>query len=367
VTEPEIRFCEAGGVRVAYATVGSGPPLVLPASWAGHLEVEWTFPEFRAFVGALARAHTVVRYDRPGTGLSDREGVEPPTVDGDVRTLTAVIDALGADAVALLGLSFGACAAAVFAARHPERVTSLAAFGGVAAGADAAPAALREAIVATVRAHWGAGSRMLADVWVPGTDADTRERFVALQRSAADAETAAAVLEAIYATDIRDALAGVRAPTIVLHRRADRAIPFALGRDLAAHIPGARLVALDGEIHLAWLGDADAVLAALGEEPVASGESPAAPASAPAASGEPPAGPAASGEAARGLAAAGKLSDREREVLRLVADGLGDAEIAERLVVSPHTVHRHVANIRTKLRQPSRAAAAAHAVRNGLI
>jgi pimeloyl-ACP methyl ester carboxylesterase/DNA-binding CsgD family transcriptional regulator len=345
VTEQEIRFCEAGGARVAYATVGSGAPLVLPATWVGHLEVEWAFPEFRAFIGALAREHTVVRYDRPGTGLSDLEGIGPPTVDGDVRTLAAVVDALGADAVALLGLSYGSCAAAAFAARHPERVTSLATVGGFAAGADAAPAALREAIVATVRAHWGAGSRMLADIWVPGTDAETRERFVALQRAAAGAETAAAVLEAIYATDIRDELGRVRAPAVVVHRRDDRAIPFALGRDLAARIPGARLVALDGEIHLAWLGDSDAVLAALGE---------------PLAGASAPAGRAAG-------AAEGPLSDREREVLGLVADGLSDAEIAERLVVSPHTVHRHVANIRTKLRQPSRAAAAAHAVREGLI
>ncbi|HEX5618727.1 MAG TPA: alpha/beta fold hydrolase [Solirubrobacteraceae bacterium] len=337
MTEQEIRFCEAGGARVAYATVGSGPPLVLPATWVSHLEAEWAFPEVRRFIGALAREHTVVRYDRPGSGLSDRVGVEPPTVDGDVRTLAAVIDALGADAVALLGWSYGSCAAAVFAARHPERVVSLATVGGFAAGADAAPAALREAIVATVRAHWGAGSRMLADVWVPGVDTETRERFAAVQRAAADPETAAAVLEAIYATDVRDELGGVRAPTVVVHRRDDRAIPFALGRDLAARIPGARLVALDGEIHLPWFGDADAVLAALGRAP------------------EPD------------PVADGPLSDRERQVLRLVADGLSDAEIAERLIVSPHTVHRHVANIRTKLRQPSRAAAAAHAVRNGLI
>ena len=351
MSEQEIRFCEAGGARVAYATVGSGPPLVLPATWVGHLEVEWTFPEFRAFIGALAREHTVVRYDRPGTGLSDREGVGPPTVDGDVRTLEAVVDTLGADAVALLGLSYGSCAAAAFAARHPERVTSLATVGGFAAGADAAPAALRDAILATVRAHWGAGSRMLADVWVPGTDAETRERFVALQRAAAGAETAAAVLEAIYATDIRAELGGVRAPAVVVHRRDDRAIPFALGRDLAARIPGARLVALDGEIHLAWLGDSAAVLAALGVVTSAEARD----------------GLAAPPGASDRVAAEGPLSDREREVLRLVADGLSDAEIADRLVVSPHTVHRHVANIRTKLRQPSRAAAAAHAVREGLI
>jgi DNA-binding CsgD family transcriptional regulator len=229
--------------------------------------------------------------------------------------------------------------AAAYAARHPDTVQALATVGAFAVGADAAPAPLREAIVATVRAHWGAGSRMLADVWVPGTDAATRDAFAAVQRAAADAETAAVMLEAIYRTDICDQLGDVRAPTLVVHRRDDRAIPFAMGRDLAARIPGARLIALNGDIHLPWLGDRDAVLAALGHR--------AAPVPA-----EPVDGP---------------LSAREQEVLRLIADGLSDADIAERLIVSPHTVHRHVANIRTKLRQPSRAAAAAHAVREGLI
>ena len=219
---------------------------------------------------------------------------------------------------------------------HDIEVETLAIVGGFANGAEAAPAPLREAILATVRAHWGTGSRMLADIWVPGAGAAARDAFAALQRAAADAETAAVMLEAIYATDIRDVLGEVRAPALVVHRRDDRAIPFELGRDLAARIPGARLIALEGDIHLPWLGDRESVLVALGAlqrtEPVD-----------------------------------GPLSAREQEVLRLIADGLSDADIAERLIVSPHTVHRHVANIRAKLRQPSRAAAAAHAVREGLI
>jgi pimeloyl-ACP methyl ester carboxylesterase len=335
--EQQIRFCEVDGRRVAFATAGEGPPLVLPALWGSHLELEWTFPEYRAFIGALASSRTVIRYDRLGTGLSDRFRPQDPDVATELRTLDAVLD--GHEQVSLLGISWGGCVAAAYAARHPERVTALAVVGGFAAGADAAPAPLREAIVATVRAHWGTGSRMLADVWVPGTNAATRDAFAALQRAAADAETAAVMLEAIYATDVRDVLADVRAPALVVHRRDDRAIPFAMGRDLAARIPGARLVALDGDIHLPWLGDRESVLAALGAH------------RAPAA--EPVVG--------------GPLSAREQEVLRLIADGLSDADIAERLIVSPHTVHRHVANIRTKLRQPSRAAAAAHAVREGLI
>lgn len=330
--DQQIRFCEVDGHRVGYATVGDGPPLVLPAYWGSHLELEWTFPEYRAFISALAENRTVIRYDRLGTGLSDRVRPENPDVEAELRTLEVVMR--GLEEVALLGISWGACVAAAYAARRP--VESLTIVGGFATGAEAAPKELRDAIVATVRAHWGAGSRTLADVWVPGTDAATRDAFAQLQRAAADAETAAVMLEAIYATDVRSLLGDVRAPTLVIHRRGDRAIPFELGRDLAARIPGARLVALEGDIHLPWLGDRDSVLRALG-----------------------------TGQAAPVVD--GPLSAREQEVLRLVADGLSDADIAERLIVSPHTVHRHVANIRTKLRQPSRAAAAAHAVREGLI
>jgi DNA-binding CsgD family transcriptional regulator len=144
------------------------------------------------------------------------------------------------------------------------------------------------------------------------------------------------MLEAIYATDVREVLGDIKAPALVVHRRDDRAIPFEMGRDLAARIPGARLIALDGDIHLPWLGDRESVLVALGALTPA----------------EPVEGP---------------LSAREQEVLRLIADGLSDADIAERLIVSPHTVHRHVANIRVKLRLPSRAAAVAYAARAGLL
>jgi DNA-binding CsgD family transcriptional regulator len=181
---------------------------------------------------------------------------------------------------------------------------------------------------------------MLADVWLPGADADTRDRFARLQRAAATPEVAAAMLDAVYRTDVRELLPQVRAPALVLHRRGDRAMPFAQGRELAALLPDARLVALDGELHPPWLGDSDAVLAAVRAF------------LAPRRTAPPSDDP---------------LTPREAEVLQLVAEGLSDAEIAGRLIVSPHTVHRHVANIRTKLGQPSRAAAAAYAARRGLI
>jgi pimeloyl-ACP methyl ester carboxylesterase len=165
--DQQIRFLESAGGRVAYATVGAGPPLVLPAPWIGHLELERAFPEYRAFVTALAREHIVVRYDRPGTGLSDRR-LPDTSPEADLATLEALVAALAAQEVALLGISQGGSTAAAFAARHPEAVRALVAVGAFAAGAEAAPAPLREAMLSTVRAHWGAGSRMLADVWVPG-------------------------------------------------------------------------------------------------------------------------------------------------------------------------------------------------------
>lgn len=350
----EIRFCSVDGRRIAYATVGSGPLLVLPALWASHLELEWEFEEFRRFVTALARGRTVVRYDRVGTGLSDRNA--PPaerSVETEVQTLEEIARALGAEDLSLLGISFGGCAAVAFAAKAAERVRSLALVGAFAHGEDIAPAPLREALLSTVRAHWGAGARALSDIWLPGANAKTRERFTELQRAAASPAVAADLLAAVYGADVREQAGEVKAPALVVHRRRDRAIPFAAGRALASLLPDARLVALDGDPHIPWLGDSAAVIGALTsffEQ-------------------HDPTGSARSGNAAQvditGTTAA--LTARQVEILRLVADGLSDAAIAERLTVSPHTVHRHVANIRTKLGQPSRAAAAAQAARLGII
>jgi pimeloyl-ACP methyl ester carboxylesterase/DNA-binding CsgD family transcriptional regulator len=353
VPEQEIRFCAAGDARVAYATVGSGPALLLPALWVSHLELEWGFEDFRSFIGALARDRTVVRYDRVGTGLSDRPASLDLSLDAEMQTITAVADAAGLAELSLLGISWGACSAAAFAAAFPDRMRSLVIVGGYARGSEIAPAALQAAMADLVRAHWGAGSRLLADVWLPGADTETRDRFARLQRAAATAEVAAATLETVYGTDMRDILTRVHAPALVVHRRNDRAMPFAQGREVASLLPEAQFVAAEGDAHLPWLGDSAAIVAAVRRFLAA--RDPAADA------------PLGGGAASLLAAADSPLSAREAEVLRLVAEGLSDAGIAARLIVSPHTVHRHVANIRAKLGQPSRAAAAAYAARRGLI
>jgi pimeloyl-ACP methyl ester carboxylesterase/DNA-binding CsgD family transcriptional regulator len=259
--------------------------------------------------------------------------------------LQAVLDELDLERVVVIGGSSGGCTAVAFAARFPSRVERLLLYGAYADGGSIAPPQVRDAIVAAVRSHWGLGSRVLADIFLGDVGSVDQERFARFQRAATSAETAAALLELVYRNDIRGELEDVQAPTLVLHRRSDRAIPYHLGRELAAAIPRAALVPLEGSAHFPWAGDAGSVVRAL-----RSGLDPK------------PAQPAITGEPPAAL-----LSRREREVLSLVARGLNDREIAEQLVVSPHTVHRHVANIRHKLGRGSRTAAVAEAARLGLL
>ena len=349
--EQEIRFTEEGGRRVAWARSGEGPPLVLCGWWMSHLELNWREPRFRAFVEVLGRHRTVIRYDAPGTGVSADGGIAAATVDGEAAALAAVVEAAGASPVDLIAASSGAPVGIAFAAAQPERVGQMVVYGGYASGPAIADAATREAMVGLVREHWGLGSRALTDVFMPGADGADREAFVAFQREAASAEQAARSLAAVYAFDVSDRLEDVVTRAVVVHRREDKAIPFELGRELAAELPGATLVALDGADHFPWVGDSEAVLRAwLGAIGV-----------------DDAAAVLPESRTERAPSEGQELTSRETEVLALVASGLSNREIAERLVLSPHTVHRHVANIRTKLGLPTRAAAVAAATKRGLL
>jgi pimeloyl-ACP methyl ester carboxylesterase/DNA-binding CsgD family transcriptional regulator len=342
--EREIRFLPVSGRRLAYEVRGAGPPLVVPAWWVGHLELEWQDERCRGFWRSLADGYTLVRYDRLGAGLSDRR-VDPAelTLDHDVETLLALLDGLELDRVTLVSGSSGGCTAIALAARHPERVERLVLFGAYASGSELAPPQLRDALVSVVGAHWGLGARVLADVFLPGADDAERDRFARFQREAASPEAAAQLLGLVYRLDVTGELAGVRAPALVLHRREDTAIPYEQGRVAAAAIPGATFVPLSGGDHFPWHGDAGAVVHAI--RGFLRHGSPAY-----AADGAP-----------------SPLTGRELDVLHLLAQGLSDGEIAARLIVSPHTVHRHVANIRRKLGRGTRTGAVAEAARLGLL
>jgi pimeloyl-ACP methyl ester carboxylesterase/DNA-binding CsgD family transcriptional regulator len=342
----EIRFLPLGARRVAYEMRGDGPPLVAPAWWVSHLELDWQSAGFRRFWEKVADGFTMIRYDRLGVGMSDRTVRESDlSLDGEVATLRTLLDELDLERVSLIGGSSGSCTAIAFAAAFPERVEKLVLYGSYPHGAAIADPDVTDAILAAVRAHWGLGSRLLSDMFLGGADPAENERFARFQRESATAETAAALLELVYRLDVRAHLPAVRTPTLVVHRRDDRAVPSRLGREVAAAIPGATFIPLAGSAHFPWHGDVDSVVRACREAlaPV-------------------PPSPHIAGEPESGL-----LSSREREILACLARGLGDREIAAQLVLSPHTVHRHVANIRRKLGRTSRTAAVAEAARLGLL
>ncbi len=338
--EQNIRFCELDGKRIAYATAGAGPLLLFSGRWVTHLEEEWEEPAARSFFEELARTHRVVRYDRLGAGLSDRELPAQPTAEGEARQLAAVFEACGGEPATVFACSCAGLATARFASASPQHVRKVIFFGGYVARHDI-PDATRRSLVDFVRTNWPLAAQMLAGLVIPRGSGDEIAAVSRYQRHSAEADVAAAFLELDLTSDAREFLPALTMPALVLHRRGDRTVPIAHGRELASLLPNARFIKLSGDSHLPWMDDQREVQRALvgfldDTVPVErNGDSP--------------------------------LSGRETEVLRLVAAGLSNREIASSLVLSEHTVHRHVANILHKLAQSSRAAAAAHATRAGLI
>jgi pimeloyl-ACP methyl ester carboxylesterase len=259
-----IRFCtSADGARVAYATMGSGPPLVKAANWLNHLEFDWDSPVWRHWLRELGRDHTLVRYDERGCGLSDWSADEM-SVDAWVRDLEAVVDALELERFPLLGISQGAPIAIAYAVRHPERVSHLVLYGGylrgrLHRGPSAKELEERDLMIRMVRVGWGqdhpAFRQVFTTLFIPEADREQITWFNELQRVSATPENAARMLEAFDRIDVRELAPRVRAPTLVLHAKGDLRVPFAEGRLIATSVPGARFVPLEGRNHLLLDGE----------------------------------------------------------------------------------------------------------------
>jgi pimeloyl-ACP methyl ester carboxylesterase/DNA-binding CsgD family transcriptional regulator len=320
------------GAHVAYATAGAGPPLLFAGGWLSHLELSWAFAAERSFLQALAVGRTLVRYDRLGCGMSDRPGDSRWSLERERDTLDAVVAAVGSVPLDVMGSSLGVPIVIDWAARHPETVNRLVLYGGWARGTDLAAPQVREHVVGLVRSHWGLGSDVLTEIFAPEASAATRAAIAGYQRQASSAETAAGLLVACYEIDVTDRLGQVTAPTLVLHRRHDRAAPREQSELIASGIAGARLVELPGRSHLPYVGDACAL----------------------------------AGEIRRFLGlpalrrrAAPTLTTRQKEVAELVSQGLTNRDIARRLVIDERSAEGHVERIRNTLGVRSRAQIAA--------
>jgi pimeloyl-ACP methyl ester carboxylesterase/DNA-binding CsgD family transcriptional regulator len=341
------------GVKLAYALAGQGPPLVKVANWLSHLEYDWHSPVWRHWFDFLTRRNQVLRYDARGCGLSDWsvQDLEFPAL---VMDLEAVVNAAGAERFALLGISQGGAIAIDYAVRHPERVSHLILYGAYAQGWERRnePEDLREgqALTEMIRIGWGqdnpAFRQLFASLFIPEATEEQSHWFAELMHRTTEPEVAARLMESLSRIDVSDRLARVEAPTLVLHARNDARVPFDQGRLLAASIPGARFVALEGRNHIllksepAWARFCDAVAEFLGHE----------------------------ADRPEPLVASvfHELTTREADILRLVAAGASNLQIAGKLFISEKTVRNHLTSIFSKLGVTSRAQAIVMARDNGL-
>lgn len=353
--EQQIRFCEADdGTRIAYATIGSGLPILRASHWLSHLEFDWESPIWRPWLTGFARDRTLVRYDERACGLSDWN-VADISFDAWFADLEAVVAAAGLARFALFGMSRGAPLAVAYAARYPQRVSHLILAGGYARGRCRRGQPLQDEEVRLeldlVRIGWGrenpAFRRHFTSQFMPDGTLEQIRWFDDLQRVSVSPENAARIIQVSSLIDVSDLLPKVKVPTLVLHARGDARIPFEEGRLLASAIPGARFVPLDSTNHVllegepAWSRFWQEVRAFLG-------------------------GAAGVAGADRPTEALPALTAREQQVLELLARGLANEEIAVRLGIAAKTVRNQVSAIFDKLQVSTRAQAIVSAREAGL-
>jgi pimeloyl-ACP methyl ester carboxylesterase/DNA-binding CsgD family transcriptional regulator len=345
----QTRFCTTrDGVRLAYAIDGEGPALVKAGNWMTHLEYERQSPVWRHWVRDLSRGNTLVRYDERGCGLSDRQFDGTPTLATFVDDLATVIESAGLERFALIGVSGGGPTAVQYAVEHPDAVSRLVLYGAYVRGRHRRNAAEKEKsqlMIELTRAGWGgtipAFRQVFTSTYIPSAGEEQKRWYDELQQASSTGEMAARLWAARTGIDISETARRVTHPALVLHARRDRAVPYDEGRLLASLLPRARFVTLESENHIlqeaepAWEAFLSEVRAFLAE-----GES----------------APIVVGELS-------ELSEREREVLELVASGLSNEQIGERLFLSTRTVERHLSNVYVKLRLSGKSARAAAAAR----
>jgi pimeloyl-ACP methyl ester carboxylesterase/DNA-binding CsgD family transcriptional regulator len=323
------------GVQLAWAEAGTGPVLIKAANWLTHIEYEWESPVWRHWIRFFSDHFRFVRHDERGCGMTDWD-VGDISFERRVEDLEAVVAAADPqEPFALMGISQGAATCVAYAVRHPERVSYLVLYGGYARGVfrrgDVDKERLYRAIIEMARLEWGndnpAFRQVFTSRFIPGATDEQIGWFNDLCRKTTSPEMAARLIESRAMIDAMALLGEVRTPTLVLHSRDDDVVPISEGRILAAGIPGAQFIELDSKNHIllehepAWERFCAEALEFMELKGPTRGEDP----------------------------AFASLSPREREVLKLITEGFGNAQIAERLSISEKTVRNHVSNLFDKL------------------
>ena len=349
----QIRFCKSSdGVRIAYSQGGSGPAMIEIATWLNHVEYDWKSPIWKARLTELTTNYTLTRYDGRGCGLSD-QNPDSLTFDDLVADVEAVVEAAGLKRFILLGCCQGGPVAIAYAARHPERVSHLVLYGAYARGKLKRKPSQQdideaETMLKLIELGWGRDNPAFRQVYtamlIPDSKPEQYSWFIDMQRMTISPQNVVRLMRALDQIDNSDLLSNIRSPTLVMHARHDRRIPFNEGELIAHSIANAEFVPLDSRNHLllshqpAWRSFLD--------------------------------------ETARFVRANRtiesvhaeflELTAREREVLDLIARGLDNAQIAKSLRLSEKTVRNHINSIFGKLGTQNRAQAIVRAREAGL-
>ena len=262
--EPRIQYAQTtDGVSIAFWTLGEGTPLVHLSLIFSHIQMEWQLPECRRWYERLAQKRKLVRYDYGGFGLSERN-VTDYSLHAGVLEVEAVVDRLGLEKFALLGLQHSGPIAIAYAARHPERVSHLLLWQAYALASDWLRSPQVQALRALMDKDWTFYTEAVAHSLLGWSEGEPARRYAALIRESVTQQTLQVAARALNEYDVTSLLLQVRSPTLVLHRR-QYALPVDVARGLASRIPDARLALLEGESGAPYLGDTEAVVSAIDE------------------------------------------------------------------------------------------------------
>lgn len=345
--DPRIQYARTSdGVTIAFTSNGSGPALVwLPPVPFSNLVAQWRIPLLRSAYEALGRHLRVVLYDGRGTGQSERD-VEDLGMEAMLRDLDAVVAAARLGHFALFGYYHSCLLAIAYAARHPRQVTRLVLFGGAARGWDAMAPSETQALLTLIERDWDLFTDAAAHAWLGWSAGDTGRLMAEAFRTATTPTMARSMLRVAGETDVSDDLARLRMPALVLHRQGERQIPVDVSRQLAAAMPNGSIAELTGSNATLFVDDLEGDVQVLVDFLTDSAARP---------------HPVAQHRAND------QLTPRELDVLRLVAGGDANAEVARRLGLSVHTVERHLANLYPKIGARGRSDATAYAIRHGIV
>ncbi len=270
---PRVSYAHSGSVNIAYQVIGDGPiDLVFVMGWVSHLEYFWNEPSFARFLTRLSAMARLIVFDKRGTGLSDPVPVSGlPSLDARLDDVRAVMEAAGSRRAVLMGVSEGGPLCSLFAATYPEKTDALVMIGSYARRMRdrdypwGTTMEERDRFCQTILDEWGGPVGLEERAPSVMGDAAFREWWSTYLRQGASPGAAVALTRMNAEIDVRDVLASIRVPTLVIHRTGDRCLKVEEGRYLASQIPGARFVELPGIDHLPFVGDQEAILSAIEE------------------------------------------------------------------------------------------------------